>query len=36
MPYQQSLYDFIVNELAGHVTATDYPVATNGRIIITP
>jgi 5'-nucleotidase len=35
VPYQQSLYDFIVNDLAGHVTAAAYPVGGKGRIVIT-
>ena len=36
VPYQQSLYDYIVNELAGKVTAAQYPVGGKGRIVITP
>jgi 5'-nucleotidase len=36
VPYQQSLYDYIVNELAGKVTAAQYPVGGAGRIVITP
>ena len=36
MPYQQSLYDYIVNDLGGAVTAAKYPVGGSGRITITP
>lgn len=36
VPYQQSLYDYIVSELAGAVTAAQYPVGGKGRIVITP
>ena len=36
VPYQQSLFDFIVQDLAGAVTAARYPVGGSGRITITP
>jgi len=36
VPYQQSLYDYIVNDLGGAVTAAKYPVGGSGRITITP
>jgi 5'-nucleotidase len=36
VPYQQSLYDYIVNELAGTVTAAQYPAGGKGRIVINP
>jgi 5'-nucleotidase len=34
--YQQSLYDFIVTDLGGHITAADYPNGGEGRITILP
>jgi 5'-nucleotidase len=36
VPYQQALYDYIVDDLGGAVTAGDYPVGGSGRITITP
>jgi 5'-nucleotidase len=36
VPYQQSLDDYIVNELAGTVTAAQYPAGGKGRIVINP
>jgi 5'-nucleotidase len=36
VPYQQSLYDYIVTDLGGQVRAADYPNAGEGRILITP
>jgi len=36
VPYQQSLFDFIVQDLGGSVTAADYPVGGEGRITQVP
>lgn len=36
VPYQQALYDFIVQDLAGSVTAARHPNGGSGRITITP
>jgi 5'-nucleotidase/UDP-sugar diphosphatase len=36
VPYQQSLYDFIVQDLGGSVTAADYPAGGEGRIVQLP
>jgi 5'-nucleotidase/UDP-sugar diphosphatase len=36
VPYQQSLYDFIVQDLGGSVTAARYPLNGTARIAITP
>jgi 5'-nucleotidase/UDP-sugar diphosphatase len=36
VPYQQSLYDYIVQDLGGVVSSTKYPAAGSGRIVITP
>lgn len=36
VPYQQSLYDFIVQDLGGVVTMARYPNGGSGRITITP
>jgi 5'-nucleotidase / UDP-sugar diphosphatase len=34
VPYQQSLYDYIVKDLGGVVTAAKYPANGAGRIVI--
>jgi 5'-nucleotidase/UDP-sugar diphosphatase len=36
VPYQQSLYDYIVTDLGGAVTAARYPLNSTARITITP
>jgi 5'-nucleotidase len=36
VPYQQSLYDFIVQDLGGVVRAADYPAGGEGRIVEQP
>jgi 5'-nucleotidase len=36
VPYQQSLYDYIVGELGGDITAAKYPVGGSGRITLNP
>jgi 5'-nucleotidase len=34
--YQQSLYDYIVNDLGGLIPAADYPEGGEGRIVQLP
>ena len=36
VPYQQSLYDYIVQDLGGTVSGPAYQTGGNGRIVITP
>jgi 5'-nucleotidase / UDP-sugar diphosphatase len=36
VPYQQSLYDYIVKDLSGAVTAAKYPLNSTARITINP
>jgi 5'-nucleotidase / UDP-sugar diphosphatase len=36
VPYQQSLFDYITQDLGGAVTAARYPAGGSGRITITP
>jgi 5'-nucleotidase/UDP-sugar diphosphatase len=36
VPYQQSLYDYIVTDLGGVVSSAKYPAGGTGRIVINP
>ena len=36
VPYQQSLYDYIVTDLGGVVSSAKYPAGGAGRIVINP